>query len=608
MPFFVMINTRLEYLKKKIATLPDLPGVYQYINAEGVIIYVGKAKNLKKRVASYFTKKHDSPKLNVLVRNINDFKYIIVGSEADALLLENNLIKKYLPRYNVLLKDGKTYPWLCITRDYYPRVFKTRQIYKGAEYFGPYSSNNTLEILLELIQRLYPIRTCRYPLTEDNVAKKKFKLCLQYHIHNCRGVCQGLQTHSDYLKMVNEIREIAKGNSHAITDYLLSEMKQLASEQRFEEAQVLKEKYDIIANYQAKTVITTTNDDNLDVFGYDEDDNSAYVNILRIVKGSVIQGLTIEYQKKMEETKEDILSLAIVELRERLESTSKEVILPFCLEFELPDVSVTIPQRGDKKKLLELSQQNVKQYKLDRLKQSEKLSADQRSMRVMKEIKDLLHLDNLPQHIECFDNSNISGFDAVAACVVYKKGRPSKKDYRKYNIKTVVGSDDYASMREVVHRRYTRMIQEGAALPDLIITDGGKGQMEVVRSVIEDELHQRIPIVGLVKDGRHKTSELLFGFPAKQIGLKQSTAIFKFLASIQDEVHRFAITFHRNQRSKTQIASELDNIRGIGEKLKIDLIKHFKSIKRIQNAEKEELEKIIGTKRASIVYDHFRSK
>ncbi len=594
-----------ESLKHKIAALPESPGVYQYFNSEGTIIYVGKAVNLKRRVSSYFNKVHDSVKTNILVRHIHDLKYIVVNSENEALLLENNLIKKHQPRYNVLLKDGKSYPWLCITREAFPRVFKTRTVTKGADYFGPYSSVWMLDTLLELIRELYPIRTCRLPLDEQNVLTKKFKVCLQYHIHNCMGVCEGLQSANDYRKMIDEIKEIAKGNSHTITDYLLVQMRELAEQQRFEEAQQLKEKYDAIIKYQAKTVITTINDDNLDVFSYDDDEHSAYINILRIAKGSVVQGFTIEYQKKMDEPREELLALGILELRNRLRSTSKIVIVPFLPDLIDENLKMIVPQRGDKKKLLDLSLQNVRQYKLEKLKQAEKLNPDQRAMRLMKEIQTTLHLPKLPQTIECFDNSNISGSNAVAACVVFKKAKPSKKDYRKYIIKTVVGPDDYASMQEVVRRRYTRMINEGVPLPDLIITDGGKGQMEVVRRVVEDELNLQIPIAGLAKNNKHRTNELLFGFPPKVIGLKPTDFMFKFLASVQDEVHRFAITFHRAKRSKSQTASELDSVKGIGEKTKTELLKHFKSMKRLRNAEKSDIEKVVGNHKASIIYAHF---
>lgn len=594
-----------EHIKKILSALPEKPGVYQYFNDEGTIIYVGKAKNLRRRVSSYFNKTHDSAKTNVLVRHIADLKYIVVNSENEAFLLENNLIKKHQPRYNILLKDGKTYPWLCITREPFPRIFRTRTIVKGADYFGPYSSVWMLDTLLDLIRELYPIRTCRMPLTNEAISSGKYKVCLQYHIHNCTGVCAGLQSEAEYRKMIDEIKEIAKGNSHTITHYLLEQMRQLAAEQRFEEAQKLKEKYDSIVKYQAKTVITTISDDNLDVFGYDEDENSAYINCLRIAKGSVIQGLTIEYQKKIDEPKEELLAFGIVELRERLQSHSRTLIVPFLPDLTDENIEFLVPQRGDKKKLLDLSQQNVRQYKLEKLKQAEKLNPDQRAVRLMKEIQNTLHLPKLPQSIDCFDNSNISGSDAVAACVVFKKAKPSKKDYRKYNIKTVVGPDDYASMQEVVRRRYSRMVAEQTPLPDLIITDGGKGQMEVVRQVVENELHLEIPIVGLAKNDKHRTSELLYGFPPQVVGLKPTDFMFKFLAQVQDEVHRFAISFHRDKRSKRQTTSELDSVKGIGEKTKIELIRHFKSLKRAKTASLADLEKVVGTHRASILYKQF---
>ena len=588
--------------------MPSTPGVYQYFNVDGKIIYVGKAKNLKRRVSSYFNKVHESAKTNILVSNIADIKYICVNTEADALLLENNLIKKYQPRYNILLKDGKTYPWLCITKEPFPRVFKTRNVVRGADYFGPYPSSWTLDLLLELIRELYPIRTCKHLLTEQGIASHKYDVCLQYHIKNCLAPCVGRQSQEEYAKFIDEIREIAKGRSHIITDYLMQQMQQLAAEYRFEEAQKIKEKYDLIVKYQSKTVITTTSDNDIDVFGYDEDEGSAYINILRIAGGSVVQGFTIEYKKTLDEPKEEILALAIVELRERFKSISREVIVPFMPDIELDKVNFSIPQKGDKKKLLDLSIQNVKQYRVDKYKQSEKLNPEQRQVRLLKEIQERLHLDKLPQHIECFDNSNISGSDAVAACVVYKMAKPSKKDYRKYIIKTVVGPDDYASMAEVVYRRYSRMIEEGTTLPDLILTDGGKGQMEVVRRVIEDQLGLNIAIAGLAKNDKHHTSEVLVGFPPQSVGLKPTDTLFKFLASIQDEVHRFAITFHRNKRSKSQTKSELDKIVGVGEKTKNLLLKHFKSVKRISLAPETEISDIVGKSKASVIYDHFHPK
>ena len=597
-----------DNLKQIISVMPSTPGVYQYFNSDGKIIYVGKAKNLKRRVSSYFNKVHDSAKTNILVSNIADIKYICVNTEADALLLENNLIKKYQPRYNILLKDGKTYPWLCITKEPFPRVFKTRNVVRGADYFGPYPSSWTLDLLLELIRELYPIRTCKHLLTEQGIASHKYDVCLQYHIKNCLAPCVGRQSQEEYAKFIDEIREIAKGRSHIITDYLMQQMQQLASEYKFEEAQKIKEKYDLIVKYQSKTVITTTSDNDIDVFGYAEDEGSAYINILRIAGGSVVQGFTIEYKKTLDEPKEEILALAIVELRERFKSISREIIVPFMPDIELDKVNFIIPQKGDKKKLLDLSTQNVKQYRVDKYKQSEKLNPEQRQVRLMKDIQERLYLDKLPQHIECFDNSNISGSDAVAACVVYKMAKPSKKDYRKYIIKTVVGPDDYASMAEVVYRRYSRMIDEGTPLPDLILTDGGKGQMEVVRRVVEDQLGLNIAIAGLAKNDKHHTSEVLVGFPPRSIGLKPTDTLFKFLAGIQDEVHRFAITFHRDKRSKSQTRSELDNIVGVGEKTKNLLLKHFKSVKRISLASETELSEIVGKSKASVIYTHFHPK
>lgn len=599
------MNKRLGYLKSIISIMPSTPGVYQYFNKAGDIIYVGKAKNLKRRVSSYFNKEHDSVKTNILVNNIYDLKYICVNSEADALLLENNLIKKYQPRYNILLKDGKTYPWLCITKEPFPRVFKTRQVFKGADYFGPYPSSYTLDLLLELIREIYPVRTCKLNILPHEISKGKYDLCLQYHIKKCNAPCVGYQSQEDYNAFINEIREIAKGRSHIITDYLLKKMNNLAADYRFEEAQEIKNKYDSIVNYQSKTVITTTSDNDIDVFAYDEDEQSAFINMLRINGGCVVQGFTIEYKKTLDEPKEEIFALAIVELRDRFKSISNQIIVPFIPDVELENAEFIVPLRGDKKKLLDLSIQNVKQFRVDKYKQSEKLNPEQRTTKILKDIQDKLHLDKLPNHIECFDNSNISGTNAVAACVVYKKAKPSKKDYRKYIIKTVDGVDDYASMREVVYRRYSRMVNEGTPLPDLILTDGGKGHMESVRQVVVDCLHLDIPIVGLAKNDKHTTSEVLVGFPPQSIGLKPTDSLFRFLAEIQEEVHRFAISFHRDKRSKGQVSSELDSIKGIGETSKKALLKHFKSVKRISLASLEELKEILPTSRASIVYTYF---
>lgn len=591
-----------EYLKGIVSNLPEKPGIYQYLNAEGTIIYVGKAKNLKRRVYSYFSKEHQPGKTRVLVSKIADIRYIVVNSEEDALLLENNLIKKYKPRYNVLLKDDKTYPSICVQNEYFPRVFKTRRIIRnGSSYYGPYSHSPSMHAVLDLIKHLYPLRTCNLNLSPENIRAGKFNVCLEYHIKNCAGPCIGLQSQEEYLKNIAEIKEILKGNTQEISRLLYQRMQDLAAEMKFEEAQKVKEKYALIENYRSKSEVVSSVLHNIDVFSIEEDgEKSAFINYLHITNGAINQAFTFEYKKKLNETKEELLTLGIIEMRERYKSASREIIVPFDIEIELNDVTFTIPQRGDKKKLLELSLLNVKQYKADRMKQAEKLNPEQRSMRLMKEIQQELHLDRLPMQIECFDNSNIQGTDAVAAYVVFKKAKPSKSDYRKYNIKTVVGADDYASMKEVVRRRYQRAIEEESPLPDLIITDGGKGQMEVVRQVME-ELQLDIPIAGLAKDRKHRTSEVLFGFPPQTIGIKQHSPLFRLLEQIQDEVHRFAITFHRDKRSKRQVASALDNIKGIGEKTKTALLKEFKSVKRIKEATIEEVSAIIGESKAKII-------
>lgn len=592
-----------EYLKGIVSNLPERPGIYQYLNAEGTIIYVGKAKNLKRRVYSYFSKEHQPGKTRVLVSKIADIRYIVVNSEEDALLLENNLIKKYKPRYNVLLKDDKTYPSICVQNEYFPRVFKTRRIIRnGSSYYGPYSHSPSMHAVLDLIKHLYPLRTCNLNLSPENIRAGKFNVCLEYHIKNCAGPCIGLQSQEEYLKNIAEIKEILKGNTQEISRLLYQRMQDLAAEMKFEEAQKVKEKYALIENYRSKSEVVSSVLHNIDVFSIEREDGekSAFINYLHITNGAINQAFTFEYKKKLNETKEELLTLGIIEMRERYKSASREIIVPFDIEIELNDVTFTIPQRGDKKKLLELSLLNVKQYKADRMKQAEKLNPEQRSMRLMKEIQQELHLDRLPMQIECFDNSNIQGTDAVAACVVFKKAKPSKSDYRKYNIKTVVGADDYASMKEVVRRRYQRAIEEESPLPDLIITDGGKGQMEVVRQVME-ELQLDIPIAGLAKDRKHRTSEVLFGFPPQTIGIKQHSPLFRLLEQIQDEVHRFAITFHRDKRSKRQVASALDNIKGIGEKTKTALLKEFKSVKRIKEATIEEVSAIIGESKAKII-------
>ncbi|WP_279165490.1 excinuclease ABC subunit UvrC [Phocaeicola coprophilus] len=584
-----------DYLRSIVMNLPETPGIYQYLDSEGTIIYVGKAKNLKRRVYSYFAKEHESRKTRVLVTRIADIRYIVVNTEEDALLLENNLIKKYRPRYNVLLKDDKSYPSICVSNEYFPRVFKTRKLIRdGSTYFGPYSHVPSMMAMLELIKTLYPLRTCNLALTPENIAAGKFKVCLEYHIKNCKGPCIGAQSHEEYMKSIAEIREILKGNTQSISNALMEEMQKLAEELRFEEAQKVKEKYELIENYRSKSEVVSSVIHNIDVFSIETDESSAYINYLHITNGCVNQAFTFEYKMRVNESKEELLQLGIVEMRERYQSQSKEIIVPFELDMEMNGVTFTVPQRGDKKHLLELSLLNVKQYKVDRLKQAEKLNPEQRSARLMKEIQTQLGLDRLPVHIECFDNSNIQGSDAVAACVVFRKTKPSKKEYRKYNIKTVTGPDDYASMQEVVRRRYTRILEEQGELPDVILTDGGKGQMEVVRQVIEDELHLNIPIVGLAKDNRHRTSEVLFGFPPLTIGIKQGTPLFHLLEQIQDEVHRFAITFHRDKRSKSQVASALDSIKGIGEKRKSDLLRTFKSVARIRKASLQEIAAVIG--------------
>ena len=600
------INTN-DYLRGIVLNLPESPGIYQYLNNEGTIIYVGKAKNLKKRVSSYFNREHPNGKTRLLVSKITDIRYIVVKTEEDALLLENNLIKKYKPRYNVLLKDDKTYPSICVSNEYFPRVFKTRNIIRnGSSYYGPYSHVPSMNALLELIKKLYPLRTCRHTLTPENIRSGKFDVCLEYHIKNCKGPCIGKQTHEEYLRDIQEMKQILKGNTQIVSNILMEEMQALAKELKFEEAQAIKEKYDLIENYRSRSEVVNRIIHNVDVFSIEMDENSAYINYLHITNGCINQAFTFEYKKRLNETQEELLQLGIIEMRERYQSKSREIIVPFELDMELNNVVFTIPQRGEKKHLLELSIMNVKQYKVDRLKQADKLNPEQKKTRILKEIQEQLHLAKIPVHIECFDNSNIQGSDAVAACVVFKMGKPSKKDYRKFNIKTVEGPDDYASMKEVVRRRYTRAVNEGTPLPDLIITDGGKGQMEVVREVIEDELKLQIPIAGLAKDNKHRTSELLYGFPPMTIGVKQNTPLFHLLENIQDEVHRFAITFHRDKRSKNQIASALDNIPGVGEKRKTSLLKAFKSVSRIKKATQEEIAKIVGTSAAKNIKEKLK--
>ena len=598
-----------EHIKAILEVIPEKPGCYQYFDERGTIIYVGKAKNLKRRVSSYFNKEPESVKTRVLVKQIRDIKYFVVATEEDALLLENSLIKQYQPRYNVLLKDGKTYPSIVVKNEYFPRIYQTRNIVRdGSRYFGPYPSVYVAKVMLQLLKELYPIRTCKYPLTPEGIREGRYKVCLEYHIKRCKGPCEGLQSLEEYQQNISEIKEILKGNISQVSKHLYNEMQQLASELRFEEAQLVKLKYEAIENYRAKSTVVTPMLHNIDVFSITPNENSAYINYLHIGNGAVVQAYTFEYKKRLDETKEELLALGIVEMRKRFESTARELIVPFELDLVLEGVTLTVPQRGDKKKLLELSEMNGKQFKIDKLKQAEKLNPEQRNTRLLKEIQDALHLDKLPAHIECFDNSNIQGSDAVAACVVFKMGKPSKADYRKYNIKTVVGPDDYASMKEVVRRRYQRAIDEKTPLPDLIITDGGKGQMEVVRSVVEDELRLTIPIAGLAKDGKHRTSELLFGFPPEVIGMKMDSPLFHLLTRMQDEVHRFAISFHKDKRSKNQTRSELDSIKGIGEKTKTALLRHFKSVKRIKEASFEELKQLVGEAKARALQDGLLNK
>ena len=599
-------EARLEKLKKIVSRLPEKPGSYQYYDAEGTIIYVGKAKNLKSRVSSYFHTEVDRFKTKVLVSKIHDISYTVVNTEEDALLLENSLIKKYNPRYNVLLKDGKTYPSICITNELLPRIFKTRTINKKwGTYYGPYSHIGSMYAILELINKLYHPRTCRQPITQEGIDNGKYQLCLEFHIKNCKGPCVARQSINDYRKNIEQAREILKGNTRELLRSLRTEMEQLAEDLRFEEAEEIKRKYLLIDSFVSKSEVVSHTINNVDVFTITNDEKTAFINYLHVANGAVNQSFTFEYKKKLDESDEELLQLAIVEMRERFKSDAKEIILPSEINVSLDGITITVPQRGDKKTLLELSQMNGKQYKFDRLKQAEKLNPEQKQTRLMKELQELLHLPTLPYQIECFDNSNISGSDAVAGCVVFKGMKPSKKDYRKYNIKTVVGPDDYASMKEVVWRRYHRLIEEEQPLPDLIVADGGRGQMEVIRQAVQDELHLDIPIAGLSKNDRHRTNELLYGFPARVVGLKTDSELFRVFSQLQDEVHRYAITFHRDKRSKHALQSELDNIKGIGPKTRDELLKGLKSVRKIREAEPETLSSLIGPAKAQIVFRHF---
>lgn len=603
------MNAELQtYLKGIVNNLPETPGCYQYLDDSGTIIYVGKAKNLKRRVSSYFNKEQQTRKTRLLVTHIRDIRYVVVKTEADALLLENNLIKRYKPHYNVLLKDDKTYPSIAITTEYLPRIFKTRQRGKrGAIYFGPYSHVPTLYALLDLCRELYQPRPCHTPMTREGVENGKYDVCLDYHIHRCKAPCVGKQSHNDYMRCIEACKEILKGNTADVARKMREEMIALANELRFEEAQEIKRRYDLIESYRAKSEVVSNVLHNIDVFNIETEEKTAYINYLHVTNGCINQAFTFEYKKKLDETDEELLTLGIIEMRERYDSQSKEIVVPF--HVDLPDgmVEQTVPQKGDKKKLLELSKLNVKQYKFDRLKQADKLNPEQKQTRLMKEIQRDLGLPKLPLHIELFDNSNISGADAVAACVVFEKLKPAKSEYRKFNIKTVTGPDDYASMKEVVRRRYTRLSQEGRPLPDLIIADGGRGQMEMIREVVEDELGLEIPIAGLAKDDRHRTREMLYGFPPAIIGIKPESQLFRTLTQMQDEVHRFAISFHRDKRSKHQTASELDTIAGIGPATKQALLKQFKSVKRIKEATLPELQALLGTARGEKIYHNLHT-
>ena len=601
---------RLERLKSIVASLPDKPGSYQFYDSEHTIIYVGKAKNLKSRVSTYFHKEVDRLKTKILVSKIHDISYTVVNTEEDALLLENSLIKKYNPRYNVLLKDGKTYPSICITNELLPRIFKTRKIDKRmGSFYGPYSHIPTMNALLELIYKLYKPRACLFPITPETIKAHKHKACLKFHLHSCDGPCIGKQSIETYRENIKQAREILKGNTRSVCKMLFEQMQQKAEELKFEEAEELKKKYLLLDNYCAKSEVVSYHIGDLDVFSIVEDDlrHTAFINYLHVKNGTVNQSFTFEFKRKLDEELQDILASAIPEIRERFDSSAKEVLVPFDMEWSLQGVTFTVPTRGDKKRLMELSEMNGKQYQFDRLKQTEKLNPEQRSIRLMKELQTKLRLSKMPYHIECFDNSNLGGTNAVAGCVVFKGMKPSKRDYRKFNIKTVQGPDDYASMQEVVRRRYTRMLEENTPLPDLIITDGGKGQMSVVREVIVDELHLDIPIAGLAKNDRHQTNELLFGFPPEVVGLDVKSELFHVLKLLQDEVHRYAITFHRDKRSKQALHSELDDIKGIGPKTKEALMKHFKTVKSIKDADLQTLTAVIGQKKAQFVYSFFHS-
>lgn len=598
-------NDHISLLLKRI---PEQPGVYQYFDKEGQIIYVGKAKNLHRRVNSYFSKEHQSSKTRQLVAHIADIKYVVVASEQDAFLLENNLIKQYQPRYNILLKDGKSYPSICITREPFPRIFKTRTIDKRkGEYYGPYSYGNTVETVLELIHKLYPIRTCNIPITSDSIEKKKVRVCLKYHLKNCCGICEG-KGMDCYQEWINQARKLIKGDAHDIGRQLEEEMAMKSAEMKYEEAALVKRKLELLEQFKSKTIITNSSARDVDVFGYDEQDDKVYISMLHVHNGSIVQGQTIEYRRKMDEEKEELLAFGMMELRQQLESTTQDVIVPFIPEVFDDSLHVYIALNGDRKKLLDLAMQNVRQYKLDRLKQEDKLNPEQRGVRILTELQDMMHLPTLPRWIDCFDNSNIQGANAVAGCVVYRMAKPSKSDYKKFDIKTVDGIDDYSSMREVVRRRYQHLIDEGGQMPDLIIADGGLGQMHAIREAVEDQLGLHIPIAGLKKNDKHRTQTLLFGFPPKEISMPVTSEVFRLLTNIQDEVHRFAISFHKSKRSKAQIHSQLDDIQGVGEVTKQKILAHFGSVKRAGAASREEWIELLGTRRGSAIYEQLKGK
>ena len=602
------MNKKDDHIALLLKRIPESPGVYQYFDKDGQIIYVGKAKNLHRRVNSYFNKDHQSSKTRQLVSHIADIRYVVVASEQDAFLLENNLIKQYQPRYNILLKDGKSYPSICITKEAYPRIFKTRTINKKAgEYYGPYSFGNTVEMVLELIHKLYPIRTCNMPLTADSIEKKKVRVCLKYHLKNCCGICEG-KGKEEYGEWIDQARKLIKGDAHEIGHQLEEQMMALAAEMKYEEAADLKRKIELLEQFKSKTIITNSSAKDTDVFGYDEQDDKVYIAMLHVHNGSIVQGQTIEYRRKMEEEKEELLAMGMMELRERLESETKDVIVPFIPEVFDDSLHIHIAVSGDKKKLLDLAMQNVRQYKLDRLKQDDKLNPEQRGVRILTELQQMMGLEKMPKWIDCFDNSNIQGESAVAGCVVYRMAKPSKSDYKKFDIKTVEGPDDYASMREVVRRRYQHLLDENGALPDLIIADGGLGQMHAIREAVEDQLGLRIPIAGLKKNDKHRTQTLLFGFPPKEISMPVTSEVFRLLTNIQDEVHRFAISFHKAKRSKAQIHSQLDDLQGVGEVTKQKILTHFGSVKRARAASKDEWIKLLGKRRGSDIYEQIQAK